>query len=594
MCPGIGIGTVGVLLNRGGSVLPPIPSIEYVTTLVNAHPAFSERDGVKGIETIDGKALIVEGWSPHDPPYDEFPLPGYTTKEQYESDDGDIYIKLDDIDYPPRHNAPVVRSKNGTILIIGGDNNSGYILVDIWKRDPITKIWSAVTLDAGPVYGQRYGHTAVIDPNTDTITVIGGTVLDIIQSTDFGVTWVKKADLPSAFTLEGFIQGSSVLHGNYIYFGGGYLEQSNFAKVTLDGTTVTMLTPLPNEMKHGSGWCEMEAMDNRIWWCQGTGDAGNQTGIFWTVNEGVKWNKLSSWPLKSSHAAVFFKFLNNLYRDGGNNSNDINKVSKIPYVQLETISHRSLQKVNPDYTGPCVRIYKPGVGFVNIGFVNGIVDINTISALTGTVYVETIYDQFGTNNLTQGDARYMPVIMVSDILVIGDNGLPGIKWDSTVKSMSLSSPLNLSSKYCISVVMSIDSPSGVGDGRIFMSGIDGNRYTFYNTPSGTIHNNGDGFSVVTPTNFEYNTQKLFEVYRNRMGAVFYENGIEKSSAPNSTTIDGYASYKDTDYSILKIGEEYGFDLAYMGIWQEDKIQVGVIEDNSAINNQLEIMPRWNL
>lgn len=595
MCPGIGIGTVGMLLNRSASILPPTPLIEYVCVLVNDSPNIPNMDGLAAIETDEGKLLIEFGWSvppSGDPPYSGFPLPGYTSKQQFISNDSDPldFDQIEDADFPPSHRVPLLKGNDGTIYRIGGDSNSGYIIKNISKRDKTTGLWTTITDDPGLVYGDRYGFPAVIDSN-DVITIIGGAgPLDIIQSTDYGLTWVQKSVLPDVFLEKGFSEGSAAIFNNHIYFGGGYIDQQKFAKVTMDGTTITMLPDIEGEMLLGVAWNGMTTWSNRLWWNQGTGTEGNKTGLFWMQQDGV-WNKLSSFPIESTHAGTMPVFKNELYQISGLFGMTVSKVIKIPYTPLTTVAHWSLQKVNPNYTGYCIRVYKIGSGLIDIGFdVNGMVDVTALMLLAagGDVYVETIYDQIGSNNWNGTDTSYIPIIIEAGVLVLADNSLPGVKFQNGDVTLTLPAPLNLSTTYCISNVMSFYSTL-----RVFIAGIDGNRYVFYNTTTQTIHNNAIGFSMVSQTLFEVGRTSLMEVYRNRMGAVFYENGVKKNTTP-TTSFGGHPSYLDTDFHIYRMGGEYGFDQGYRGIFQETKIQVGVIESNSAISNQSEIRPRWNL
>lgn len=101
----------------------------------------------------------------------------------------------------------------------------------------------------------------------------------------------------------------------------------------------------------------------------------------------------------------------------------------------------ALRKINQDYTGNCVRIYRSSDStYADIGFAaNGWVDTATLLTFVGTGngYIDTWYDQSGNSNNAIAGAGERPAIVVSGSLVTSaglpsawfGHGLVGSTWD---------------------------------------------------------------------------------------------------------------------------------------------------------------------
>lgn len=88
----------------------------------------------------------------------------------------------------------------------------------------------------------------------------------------------------------------------------------------------------------------------------------------------------------------------------------------------------SLRKINKDYNGYCIKIYRTSDGsYCDIGFKNYVVDINAILNFCGNEngFVQTWYDQFNSFNLIQDNPVNYPQIVYNGSIIYL-NGFPHI------------------------------------------------------------------------------------------------------------------------------------------------------------------------
>lgn len=559
-----------------------VPRYEYVCIPVNFSPAFTTRDGL-AIQEINGVLKMFFGWDPNqwNPP---------NTNQVWGTQNGPTWIQEDDAPFEGRHTFGNGVRADGKYWIWGGDEQAhhGVAQTDVWTWDEINE-WIEITPDWGPVAGNRwaYGHCI----HNDYMYLIGGTVLNVARSLN-GIDWEFVCDLPEGYNV---FSGFACSHLNDIYVICGVGNTHVFKLI--NGVTFSALPDVIGEMIITTSFPSIRSWNGKIFYLAGSGTSGNQNMIFFTNNGMLTWNKLSTYPQAGGrHAAGFNTFGEDLYIVAGNGADDVEKIYKIPYVALYQKAVWSIRLVNPNYMGYCMTIRNDSAQFLDIGYINGELDTNAILSHIGSGKgkVSRWYNNYDSNyDLIQIDPMYMPLIADAGFIII-QNNKPALKFYIDA-CMYLSSMLNVSSKYVLSSVMNLDVNEDTGN-KIFLRGQNNNGYGFFNQNIKITHANGNTLKPFAMSSTEIitsGTQRLLEVYRNRMTLSFYDNGVYKS-APSYGDVEGYGTYWDTDFLISQIGQEYGFGYAFSGYLQELNIHEGVIEPTSSgiiqtgINNYFNI------
>ena len=114
--------------------------------------------------------------------------------------------------------------QDGSIVLMGGDNNSGSFFNDVWRSTDKGFTWTCVNPSAG--WTGRSHHTSVVLPD-GSILLMGGAAgpydqNDVWRSADKGVTWTQLTDgapWSSRTTAASVVlpDGSVVLMGGYSY-----------------------------------------------------------------------------------------------------------------------------------------------------------------------------------------------------------------------------------------------------------------------------------------------------------------------------------------------------------------------------------------
>lgn len=111
----------------------------------------------------------------------------------------------------PQHSQPPARHShaavelNGRMYVLFGQDGSGNFFEDLWSYDPVNNTWDEIT-PAGPSPTARAGHSAVVIDNA--IYVLGGedengTILDELWRYDPGTNaWEQRAALPAGGVRE--------------------------------------------------------------------------------------------------------------------------------------------------------------------------------------------------------------------------------------------------------------------------------------------------------------------------------------------------------------------------------------------------------
>ena len=572
--------------NSGGGVLTPY---EFVAQSINLDSSIgiTTRDGARTfINDLTGRIWCVGGWNPT-----QWPVTESTNQQWYSDDNGETFTQAADAPWSERHNYGLQKKSDGTIILFGGDDVNGTPPKDSWTWSPITELWTNITMDWGLTGGERTGYGQAIDAS-DAIYMIGGSIdNNIVKSTDNGATWTVFATIPTGYEVG---LGYSCWHNNELYNICGLNSVKNF-KVSASGV-VTTLPDLTGEMATRAGWCEIVSFKGRILWIDGTGSGGNKTGVRISEDGMLTWQKIGSFFMRASHArAIEVMTIDSeevVFAVTGNQSLDSNKITAEPYVALANEAVYSVTKAVSGYVGNCLKVRRSSDNTeLDIGFTGN--DLDTTSLLSfvgaGDGFITAWYDQSGNgHDLTEAVQANQALIVSAGVLET-DNGLPAINFNTTSKRLSLPAPINLTSKYSISTVMNLAAGY-----KIFMLGNTANCYGFFNYDY-VIHNNGNAnpFQQETATVFTSGSQKLLEIYRNRMQSEAYQNGTLKTMLPSGST-GGLAWYWDTDFYFLQIGQEYGFGYAFTGKIQELNIKCGVIEPTSHTTIQADINARFNI
>jgi hypothetical protein len=576
-------------LNSGGES-PPLEQFEFVAQPINLDTGtigITQRDGAVLFQnSLTGRMWCVGGWD-----VAQF-TPIDTTNQQWYSDNGGTtWIQAADAPWTPRHDFGLRTRTDGTIVLFGGDNNNPPPPKDAWTWSPLTETWTNVTMDWGVVAGTRAGYANAID-SSNAIYIIGGsTDNNIVKSTDNGATWTVFATIPALYNVN---YGCAEWFNGELYVICGQSYPDKWFKVSSSGV-VTTLPTITGEMAIKTQWAKLRTFEGRLFFLDGTGSSGNGNKVRVMDASDNSWLAIGSFMMRPRHAAgvevMTYSSEEAIYIVTGTGAADSNKVTADTYVPLENKCVYSLMKAVTSYSGFCIKVKRSSDNTESdIGFVGDDLDTTTLLSFVGAGdgLVTKWYDQSG-NGYDLAETTVAPLIVVAGVLQT-DNGKPAIYFDTTSKKLSLSSALNLTSKYALSTVMNLDAGN-----KIVFLGNSASCYGFYNQAAIMAHNNGNAnpFYQQTTSKFTTGSQRLLEIYRNRQTANAYDNATIKTMTVSGSS-GGFAWYWDTDFYFLRIGVEYGFGYAFTGKIQELNIKCGVIEPTSAAENQADINARWGI
>lgn len=544
---------------------------EYVTEVMNISPAFTERDGDVIFETDTGNIRMIGGW-------DGNWLPRTTTNEQWESSDGGVtFTQLANAPWDGRHSFAHGTRADGKFWIWGGDDLYGPQR-DVWTFDTVND-WVQITSDWGNVAGNRAGHGFCV--HNDYMYLIGGTIQDCVRSSD-GITWTKMSDLSFGFS---FIHGYCASHNGYIYAVGGQPGQQYKVFKSLDGTSWTALPDLPIGMAETTYWCRLISKWGVLVYIAGTGDIGNLFGVWVSSDDANTWKQMGSFPIRQSHARGVNSIGNYIYEIAGNAAPDSNRTRRVPYEVLADECVYSLRRTSSLYTGSAIRIVRAiDSAELDVGFVGNDLDTTAVTTFVGAGpgYIMKWYDQsINGHHLTQNILANMPKIYFGGLVTL--NSKPAILFDSGTQTLTHGTEFNMDSHYVISAVHSVDAAN-----RMICGSSLPNRYgLFFNGNTDIYHNNGDAQQFIGYCNVTTNTgtQYLSEIYRNRMLAKFYRDGVNMGFT--FSTLQRY----DTPWSLNKLGGEA---IPFLGRIQELRIKKGVIEDGAEVAIQADINGYWGI
>ena len=95
-------------------------------------------------------------------------------------------------------------------------------------------------------------------------------------------------------------------------------------------------------------------------------------------------------------------------------------ITALPTTGPQPVAAWGFQRLNPSYTGPLFRVVRPSDGATReiVQAADGTVDLAGYEAWAGTqnVGVDTVYDQYGSNHLTQTTLVNRPLFMADDVV----------------------------------------------------------------------------------------------------------------------------------------------------------------------------------
>ncbi len=558
---------------RQTGIPAPQTQYEYVSELMNLTPGFAERDGTVFFQLTNGNGRLIGGWNGSDVPT--------TNNEQWETSDLITYTQIADAPWDPRHNFCHAYDENGVFYIWAGDDQlvPGVFQKDAWKFT-VALGWQNITMDMGSVFGAREGSSFM--RHKGYFYSIGGTIQDCVRSTDL-ITWTKMSNLPVGFT---FNQGYGCSHNGDIYIIGGYTNQIKVYKSTTDGASWTALPDLvTGNMPISTAWCRMLSFGTCLLYLVGGGDGGNYHGVYYSEDGALTWTRAYSYPVQARHAPGMNYFGDDIAIVAGNAAPDSNRVYRLPKVELAYKAVYSTRKAVPDYTGPCMRVRRSSDNAqLDIGYVGDDLDTATLLSFAGvgSAFLTIWYEESGMSiPLAQATAANQPIIVLNGVLQTL-NGKPAVNFDTNAKKMLPASAVQLGHHYVLSFVA---SHATANSEILSATPTDPNRYGILYFGSNIYHNTGTSYGgkqfITTSDVVTINTgtQYLTEIYRNRMTAKCFNNGVDLGST--TATFTRY----DTDFTFTTVGGE---GIPFVGLLQEINLKSGYVNFTEDVAIQADI------
>ncbi|WP_299433761.1 kelch repeat-containing protein [uncultured Aquimarina sp.] len=202
---------------------------------------------------------------------------------------------------------------NNEMWLIGGKNNAGDLLSDIWRSND-GSTWSNVTMDAP--FGQMSAHTTTVLNNK--MYVIGPSSSRtnmLVWSTVDGINWVEENS--NAFPVRG--NHETVAFNNTLYVIGGRNETSRFNEIwsSLNGinwSLVSTSTPIFNARDLYTA----TVFNNKVWIINGQSETSRITQDIWYSSDMINWSKYEEIiPFQSSHSHTNLVYRDELWLFGG-------------------------------------------------------------------------------------------------------------------------------------------------------------------------------------------------------------------------------------------------------------------------------------
>ncbi|WP_298314544.1 kelch repeat-containing protein [uncultured Aquimarina sp.] len=202
---------------------------------------------------------------------------------------------------------------NNEMWLIGGKNNSGDLLSDIWRSSD-GSTWSNVTMTAP--FGNMSAHTTTVFNNK--MYVIGPSSSRtnmIVWSTIDGVNWVEEN--ANAFPVRG--NHETVVFNGSLYVIAGRNETSRFNEIwsSTDGiswSSVATSTPIFNARDLYTA----TVFNNKVWIINGQSETSRITKDIWHSSDMINWTRYEEViPFQSSHSHSSLVYDDQIWFFGG-------------------------------------------------------------------------------------------------------------------------------------------------------------------------------------------------------------------------------------------------------------------------------------
>jgi PKD repeat protein len=154
-------------------------------TEVNAGAGWPARTGQSSVAMPDGSIVLMGGYG--------YAQPNYMNDVWRSTDNGTTWTEVNaSAGWPARDVASAVAMPDGSIVLMGGQNNSGY-LNDVWRSTDDGATWTLIT--GGAAWPARSTFSSVAMPD-GSIALMGGWTNsgyanDVWRSTNNGATWTE-------------------------------------------------------------------------------------------------------------------------------------------------------------------------------------------------------------------------------------------------------------------------------------------------------------------------------------------------------------------------------------------------------------------
>ena len=299
----------------------------YSIRLMCERVPFAARDGA-GAVTLNDTIYLIGGWNPND----KAGFPRITSNDVWASSDlGRTWQELKantfdesfigGSDWEGRHCAGYV-ALDGWMYIVGGDANQGHHINDVWRsRDGIR--WELVS--ANPPWAPRALHLTFT--YRGKMYVVGGQTMpkfmnssaidetyyrDVWESPD-GAQWRKVDVKGDLFAPRGGYGGSGFVLNDEVLVVGGFTYDNivnrdrdvwtDVWKSSGDLSTWEQVGEMPVQAGgQGLMYHDTATFDGALWVIGGAQGDGRNTSDIWFTYNGTDWNRVSSSPLRPTHA----------------------------------------------------------------------------------------------------------------------------------------------------------------------------------------------------------------------------------------------------------------------------------------------------
>lgn len=541
---------------RTNSVLPPTSPAQYIIVPLNIDPAFGfeARDGA-ALVSFNNQIRILGGWNPLVWSGKGLEYDTDRTNNQWVSTNGYNYTKIDSAAFPPVHCFGYGLRSDSSLWVFGSDIQGCSIsgtAAPVYSCSP-PNAWTTVTLNAGPVFGQRVNFAFCIHNNymyvaggVSTVpafsTCPGVQIIyrDVIRSMD-GITWTHVGNLDPSQSYF----GSSLISkdGKLILIGGGtYLSTPNNTIVQQSDNngfgwrkTADFIDSL------GGTFQSFAVYDNKIFMRSGSRDGVTNTkGLYYSSDLARTWQLLYDAPI-ASHAAPMVVFRDTLYFASGNLNNFTYKLYRASYYtgnMPSAVGAYSLRKIYPAYSGSCITVRRSSDNdTLSVGYVSGYLDTVSLKTFVGAGngFLHRWFDCSGNGNTVTQTVTANQYQIVNSGSLYYVNSKPAVYVGAKTKDMFTAANVTLSTKYSYLAVCRTSTLTPVDGNEIFGGG--GNTYGFYylndcfmGHNSGACVGSGNCYNGPGSNYLNATDQNVLKLYKRDLNVSFFNKGYSFGDA----------------------------------------------------------------